>query len=541
MNIKEIRDIGKTPISDDAPTGIDVSYEDHFEALTDEIKKLSSPTAEGITDWELVNSLGVQILRDESKSLVVACYISVSLLYTDGLNGFAVGIHIIRDLLDSWWDTMYPPKKRKKGRVNILNWWDSKLREQLDGRDTETWSADNRQQMLDDINGIDELLADKLEDGPILRPLVNIVSRLVDEEAPEPVAEEEPASEEEKPSQESTQAPQKQEPTQTTVPVSSLKANPAPKTAAETPPVATGNEDEDLSQGIGLLGRAATHLFQKDHVNPLPYQINRLVAWSDINGLPPATNGASMVPPPDESVVSLLKGLYQSKNWPDLLEAAESRVRQHLFWLELSYYSCTALEKTGATLAAQAVSNDTRLFIQRIPGLELLRFNNDLKFASAPARNWLSQAAAAPAVEQGTGDRRLETGGSGTEAAITADVAEAEKMCADSGIQAALSWLGKRKKRIGSFRLQCMYDIGFCRLLIKVDQQSLALAFAKKLLSVVDDYSLEQWEPELAVQALLAAYPCIEPHDDDAQAEQEKQLIVERIGRLAPDQMISLL
>lgn len=531
MNIKEIRDIGKTPISDAAPAGIDVSYEDDYEALTDEIKKLSSPTAEGVTDWERVNSLGVQILRDESKSLVVACYISVSLLYTDGLNGFTVGIHILRDLLDSWWDTMYPPKKRKKGRINILNWWDSKLREQLDGRDTETWSADKRQQMLDDIGAIDELLADKLEDGPILRPLVNIISRLVDEEAPEPVAEEEQALEGEKPVQESNQAPQKAETAQTT----------APKAAAEPPPVTTGNEDEYLSQGIGLLGRAATHLFQKDHVNPLSYQINRLVAWSDINGLPPATDGASMVPPPDESVVSLLKGLYQSKNWPDLLEAAESRVRQHLFWLELSYYSCTALEKTGASLAARAVSNDTRLFIHRIPGLELLRFNNDLKFASAAARSWLSQAATAPSSEQGTGDRNVETDGSGAEAAITADVAEAEKMCTDSGIQAALSWLGKRKNRIGSFRLQCMYDIGFCRLLIKVDQQSLALAFAKKLLSVVDDYSLEQWEPELAVQALLAAYPCIEAHDEDAQADQEKQLIVERIGRLAPDQMISLL
>ncbi|MCI5133024.1 MAG: hypothetical protein D3904_16290, partial [Candidatus Electrothrix sp. EH2] len=308
VNREEIKNIGETPIEGDSPVGIDVSYEPNFEELTGELEKLSSPTAEGGgVNWSRVAELGVTILRDESKNLVVACYLNVALLYTDGLQGFAVGVHILRKLQETWWDKMYPPKKRKKGRINILNWWDDKLQQLLSEQANETWPGEQRQQLLDDLDGIDTLIAENLEDGPMIRPLKDMVSRLVDEEAPPPEPEPEPEEiQEEAPPE---PEPPKEEPAQEAPPKAPEKEKPKSKPKPSPSPPVSVPEGEDgdaevyLRQGLDLLGRAATQVFQANAARPLPYQLNRFVAWSELDELPPATNGVTMVPPPNEQVV----------------------------------------------------------------------------------------------------------------------------------------------------------------------------------------------------------------------------------------------
>ena len=76
-------DIGRLPVSDDNPAGQDVKYEPDFEDLSEEINKLSSPTAVAGIDWTKVVSLGEKILRDQSKNLTVCCYLSVGLLHVE--------------------------------------------------------------------------------------------------------------------------------------------------------------------------------------------------------------------------------------------------------------------------------------------------------------------------------------------------------------------------------------------------------------------------------------------------------------------------
>jgi type VI secretion system protein VasJ len=546
VNREEIKNIGETPIEGDSPVGSDVSYEPNFEELTGELEKLSSPTAEGAINWQRVAELGVIILRDESKNLVVACYLNVALFYTDGMQGFAVGAHILRNLLETWWDTMYPPKKRKKGRINILNWWDDKLQQLLAEQETVIWPQEQRQQLLDDLDGIDALIADQLEDGPMLRPLKDAVSRLVDEEAPPPEPEPEP---EEEPEEEPAPPQPKEEPAKAAPaePPKQEQKKPKPQPKPSPPPVSipagdAGDAEVYLRQGLELLGRAATHVFQADPSRPLPYQLNRFVAWSELDELPPATNNITMVPPPNEQIVSILETMYRSENWGDLLEAAESRVREHLFWLDLSYYSFRALKGLGHMLAAQAVENETRLHILRLTGSESLSFSDERPFASPQTKDWL---ASAPAVQTGTASSAPEAASGGEKKQdVIQDVEEAVRLSAGSGIQEALTWLVEQKKVAGSPRKEFMYDVGFCRLLFQADRTDMALSFAENLLMLIDRHKLEQWEPELAAQGLVQICRCLLKTDDgesEGETVQKRKQVADRLALLAPDQMLSLI
>ena len=550
MNTKEIKNIGETPIEGDSPVGIDVSYEPNYEELTGELEKLSSPTAEGAVNWQRVAELGVTILRDESKNLVVACYLNVALLYTDGLQGFAVGVHILRNLQETWWGKMYPPKKRKKGRINILNWWNDKLQQLLAEQETETWPGEQRQQLLDDLDGVDALIAENLEDGPMLRTLKDMVSRMVDEEAPPPEPEPDPEPEETReespsePEEESVPPPPKEEPAKTAPAKPQQQAKPRPKPSP--PPVSVSAEDDGdadvyLRQGLDLLGRAATHVFQANSARPLPYQLNRFVAWSELDELPPATNGVTMVPPPNEQVVSILETMFRAENWEDLLEAAESRTREHLFWLDLSYYSFRALKGLGHILAAQAVENETRLYVLRLAGIESLSFSDERPFASQQTKDWL---ASAPAVQTGAASSAPETASTGEKRQdVAQDVEEAVRLNVGSGIQDALTWLAERKKSAGSPRREFMYDVGFCRLLFQADRTDMALSFAENLLIRIDRHKLEAWEPELAAQGLLEACRCLLKADvgeDDEKIMQKRKQVADRLALLAPEQMLAL-
>lgn len=549
MNIETIQNIGETPIEGgDSPVGEDVSYEPNFEALTGEIEKLSSPTAEGGgINWQRVTELGVTILRDESKNLVVACYLNVALLYTDGLQGFAVGVHILKNLMETWWDNMYPPKKRKKGRINILNWWEGKLKQLLEEQKTETWPKERRQQLLDDLDGIDSLIADKLEDGPMLRSLKDTVSQLLNEEVPppEPVAEPEQTEQETPPAPEPSQPPKQEEESAEVAAPPPEPPKPKKSPAKPAPAPVSVPDDADanvyLNQGLDLLGRAATHIFQADPAKILPYQLNRFVAWSDLDELPVAANGVSMVPPPNEQIIAILETMFRAENWEDLLEAAESRVREHLFWLDLSYYSFRALKGRGYMLAAQAVESETRLHLLRLPGIESLSFNDERPFASQQTKSWLAAAPAVQTQQKAASQTDAPSAAGDQEREVSQDVEEAARLCAGSGVQAALSWLAEQKKTACSPRRQFMYDVGFCRLLFQADRIEMALAFAEKLLMLIDCHKLEKWEPELAVQGLLEACRCLLQAGDEEVIVEKRKHISERLSLLAPDQMLSLI
>ena len=116
----ELSSLGKDPIQPDQPAGSDVRYEPEYEKLQAEIDKLSLPSASAGIDWKKVSDLATSILAHKSKDLLVASYLAVSQVHMRHIEGLADGLVVIHDLITTYWDGLFPPKKRMRGRVGAL-------------------------------------------------------------------------------------------------------------------------------------------------------------------------------------------------------------------------------------------------------------------------------------------------------------------------------------------------------------------------------------------------------------------------------------
>ncbi|MFA6414298.1 MAG: type VI secretion system protein TssA, partial [Syntrophales bacterium] len=378
----------------------------------------------------------------------------------------------------AFWEDMFPVKKRMRGRKNAIEWWQEKISTDLRDLTTQKWPKQERDAFLEDINAIDAFFAENMEEAPLLLPMINTIAGLVEtiEETPAPEA----------------ALPQQTPgiPRESGAPAQS--ARPVAFDPAET------DTDKLLNQGLDLLGRAATLLIQQDPLNILSFRLNRIAAWTAVTALPPATAGKTLIPAPDGQIVSALENLYQSHSWRDLLDAAESRVRQFLFWLDLSRYVTEALGQLGQQDGSDAVSAETCQYVKRLTGMERLAFDNGTPFANEETRIWINSI-----------NRQIPSGGDaagGDETdirqVVEKQVQEAEKASRDNKLPAALGAFTDKLNHTRSARERFIWQFGLCRLLLQVKQPRLAAPHLKELLQTMEMYRLEQWEPDMAVEVL---------------------------------------
>ncbi|WP_437759661.1 nSTAND1 domain-containing NTPase [Sorangium sp. So ce1389] len=106
----------------DGGVGIDITYDESFEALRNEIDKLQS-LAGGKVDWERVASGAEEILAKRSKDFRVALYYAAARTQLDKLRGLLDGLVLVQALSNAFWDTMYPAINRPKARGNVCAWF----------------------------------------------------------------------------------------------------------------------------------------------------------------------------------------------------------------------------------------------------------------------------------------------------------------------------------------------------------------------------------------------------------------------------------
>ncbi len=75
----DLTTLGKEPIEGDKPAGINMSYEPEFEALQEEIDKMTNPSASESTDWEKVSKIAAEILSEKSLNSEMFGYVLLEL------------------------------------------------------------------------------------------------------------------------------------------------------------------------------------------------------------------------------------------------------------------------------------------------------------------------------------------------------------------------------------------------------------------------------------------------------------------------------
>ncbi|WMJ69522.1 type VI secretion system protein TssA [Stenotrophomonas sp. 24(2023)] len=119
------------PISDDAPTGEDLSFSAEFDRII-ENRRADDPTLDQgawqtdikYADWSSVLRDSSDLLQARTKDLRVAGWLSEAAAQIEGFKGLAAGYRVTAGLCERYWDQVHPqaPDGDHEERIGNLSW-----------------------------------------------------------------------------------------------------------------------------------------------------------------------------------------------------------------------------------------------------------------------------------------------------------------------------------------------------------------------------------------------------------------------------------
>jgi type VI secretion system protein VasJ len=521
----EILSLGKDPVQPDQPSGSDVRYEPEYEKLQAEIDKLSVPSASGGTDWEKVSNLAVAILANKSKDLLVATYLVVSQVHLRQIEGLADGLIVIHDLIANYWENMFPPKKRMRGRIGAVEWWVEKTEAALTAVKHEPVAAQKLDAIQTTLSQIDALLNENLPEPPLLRPIQRAIEMIPR------VSETKPATE----------------------PATFMEqARPEPEMKREAPKVAAVAETETLttiqdaqkvlSSGMQKVRQAAAFLLETDLANAMAYRYRRIAAWSVVSALPPASDSQTQIPAPAPQILQQLLEFKENGNWNALIMAAEQRLSQYIFWFDLNRLVAEALSGLGDGYenAHEAVCQETALFIHRLPGLVGMTFSDGTAFADPETSQWLKGIAlGAGSFKDSAVPTLAGAAGADETGHMTQTLAKAQELARKKKLLEAVQLLQTELKNCVSQQEALVWRLALCRMLIGAKRVDMALPHFDLILKDIETYRLETWDPGLALEGLKLVWTGYNTQPGN-EAKGKAEAVLSQIAKLDPAEALKL-
>lgn len=510
--------LGKEPISAENPTGSDVRYEQEFDELQAEIDKLSSPSASGGVDWEKVSTISSKILAQKSKDLLIASYMAVAQIHIAKIEGLEIGLRVIHDLLEQFWDNLFPEKKRMRGRVAAIEWWLEKSEAALHLIEQEPLSAEKIEEYRKCLQDIDALLQGYLSEAPLLRPLERFLDTV-------PIKDEKKLeSETLAPSTDRAEAPS---------PPKTVTDTGKPSRPPKMEQIASASDAERiLRDALQTVRLVANHLQKEDLSNPQGYRWRRMAGWCMIQALPPETDGRTQIPPPlnHDTFRNHLAGQRDKGNWEALVRETEEKFQGALLWLDLNRFIAETLTGLGDKYqeAHDAVCRETAYLVYRIPGIESLSFSDGTPFCDTETRQWLKDIGMEkgtamaqpvfPSCDQET-DHMVET------------MQKANALVKKKKVGEAVSILQQELWRSFSKREQLLWRLELSQILMNDKKAQLALPHLEAVLHDIDTFKLEEWEPILALKGLKMIWLGFSTRSDEAGKERASE-VFKRIAKL---------
>jgi len=493
------------PIAGGAPAGAPAKFEPDYQAVANEVAKLDMPSG-GAVAWKLVNEKGVALLTGKSKDLVVAAYLAHAQHVTGGAAGLTNGCILLVELMEQYWDTLFPEVKRLRGRANALQWFAEKTTLAL---------ATPPPANLEEVEALEAAtvkLADvcraRLADmAPAFGSILEVVARMKAAVAPPPPP---PAAEPQAPASGATSAP----------------------AAAARPTPAAPAEGEDLSAYLRTAGAAvadaARRMRAADAKDPNAYRVLRVGTWLGLTEEPAAEEGRTPVPPP--TTRDTLLGLLQGQQWADLLEAAEGAVAEDPLWLDPHRLAWQALGALGPAhqKAQQAVVAEVRTLVGRLPALPGLAFSDGSPCADPATQAWLEE-------EVGRAPARGARPAGGVAEAATARLAEARERLSGGQTADGLALARDAVAAAGFERERFLVRLETARMFGAAGLTGLALATYQELDRQAQERGLDDWEPALSVECLRGLLTTARLlRDDPRGASPDLVMSHRRLSRLDP-------
>lgn len=496
---KRWTELGSAAISKDKPAGTNVRLEDQFEAIENEIAKLDSLTDNTPVEWELICQWCEAILKQESKDILVACYLARSLCEQGLLHGLVQGLLLNIAIHKHHWGDCFPPKKRARGRAAAYNWWIERTSPLLEKHSFNIGNLETIGIVLSLIESLDSALEKDLgEHSPSFNELMQPLRRALNQLEAEKRAQQRKVEQANKP---------KAQPAHT-APTPSQ-----PGSSVPAPAVTAGSihNDRDLQNSYRAiqdsLRSVAEYLRQQGIADPEAFRINRFLTWLGVSQLPPDTNGVTQLRPPPKEKLQHYMSMQSSGNYQDLIPEVEVSISKSPYWLDGHRWVHEGLTQLGYADSAAAVAAGVREFLQRFPNAPSLKFSDQSGFADDETRQWInfevmadsgsSVASAGLPVEQGQ-DNEWETA-----------YQEAIDLYRDKQATAAFAVFKSGCQRAYSQRGLAFWRYYQARFCFEIQHLSLAIALLEALVNELYEKGYEQWEPDISakiIELLIRAY-----------------------------------
>lgn len=445
------------PISADSPVGEDPGYDDDFQRMREEVNKLSG------ADAERVVQLAEKLLTHTCKDLRVVTYYLWARLQKDGEAGLADGLTLLAALVERYAAQVLParPNSRKMAlewlasgkMLDSLSLYPEVVRSEAERtvaalawleRGLEAWPQDQR---------------------PALGALYGALSaRLTQSGGVDALVPQHSASHE-------------------------LNGQAAPNAMA-------------IKSGRDLLdnGRAlAGYLREQPQGWLAAHRLMKSLRWDTVHQAPPEeASGTTRLASPRGDYRAQLKRLYLQQSWTELLDQVERVYAEGVnhFWLDLQWYLYQALSKQSAPHDgwADIVKRDLGMFLERLPGLELLRWNDGTPFADETTRDWITQHVSGNRPQQWLPTPKAVLNTADTE--ILSLESEALAQADSDGVEVALAWLAARPN-IQTGRQRWLLRLLMARVAEQYGKSDLAMHLLAELDATAQHHALAVWEPEL--------------------------------------------
>jgi type VI secretion system protein VasJ len=266
-------------------------------------------------------------------------------------------------------------------------------------------------------------------------------------------------------------------------------------------------------------------------------RLARCIRWDTLHDVPPADSAShTRLTPPRGELRQQLKRLVLQKQWHELLERVEGAFMEgvnHL-WLDLQYFQHVALDHVGAPYSTwrELLRADFALFLERLPGIERLAFNDGTPFADDTTLEWIARHAVV---------RDLEAGEAVAPLAVSADTdggaagdwpeieAQARDLAGRDGLEAAFAWLDALPG-MKTDRHRFLQRLVMARLADHMGRAETALALLGELDTQARSLAVTRWEPALVfeVRQQLVRVLKAASHRKDA----DKPALARRIAEL---------
>jgi len=441
------------PIAGPNPAGENLRYAPVYDQIR-EARRQEEAVTEGDwqtpgkkANWPLVIKLAGDALATRSKDLQLAAWLTEALIRTEGFAPLAPCLDLIRELLENFWDGLYPeiedgdlelratplewigsqletPIKQVPLTRSGLDWFQYKISRSVPTEDEaansdarraqrETAIAEGKltpeefdsafhatptafyQQAFEHLetarNSLaqltavcDEKFGDFSPSFSVLRNTLEEVQQSVRILLQRKQALEGPPAEEEVAEQEAvTEEVIWTAEEATALPV---RAEPAPRRKA---PAA---EPQDREDAVERVVTATRFLRRDDPYSPVPYLLLRALRWGELRAAGPSPD-YSVLEAPSTEIRQQLKRLTSEGSWAEALEVAEEAAGAPCgrAWLDVQRYALRCLTELGYEAAANALRAELRALLADYPELPNWSLSDDTPVANAETQAWLKE------------------------------------------------------------------------------------------------------------------------------------------------------